>query len=121
MREKPSSQRVKREDVLLWLFALTPVAAWLAAQELSFLATRSICARGDRWVLYLVMGPALAAAVAAGVASWMKWRMFASNESANGIPARRRFMALGGVLLAAICVVSILALMIAAAIHRLCD
>jgi hypothetical protein len=121
LRAKHSPQRAKRDDVLLWLFALTPVAAWIAAQELSFLATRSICAGGHRWVLYVVMGPALAAAVAAGVASWVKLRVFARNESANAIQARRRFMALGGVLLAAICAISIVALMIAASIHRLCD
>ena len=112
---KPSIRRVEREDVLLWLFALTPVLAWIAAQQLSFLATRSICATGQRWVLYLVMGSALAAAVSAGAASWTKWK------GADGIPAHRRFMALGGVLLAAICAVSIFSLMIPAAIHRPCD
>jgi len=113
---KPSTRRVEREDVLLWLFALTPVLAWIAAQMLSLLATRSICATGHRWVLYLVTGSALVAAVSAGAASWTKW-----NGLAEGIPARRRFMALGGVLLAAICAVSILSLMIPAAIHRPCD
>ena len=115
-RAKPSTRRVEREDVLLWLFAFTPVLAWIAAQQLSFLATRSICATGHRWVLYLIMGSALAAAASAGAASWTKWKGLA-----DGMPTHRRFMALGGVLLAAICAVSILSLMIAAAIHRPCD
>ena len=115
-RAKPSTRQVEREDVLLWLFAFTPVLAWIAAQLLSFLATRSICATGHRWVLYLVTGSALAAAAAAGAASWTKWKGLA-----NGIPTHRRFMALGGVLLAAICAVSILSLMIPAAVHRPCD
>ena len=118
---KPTTRRVEREDVLLWLFALTPVLAWIAAQQLSFLATRSICATGNRSVLYLVMGPALAAAAGAGAASWTKWKALASRKSEDGIPTYRRFMALGGVLLAAICAVSILSLMIPAALHRLCD
>src|SRR5204862_2029178 len=112
----PASRRVEREDVLLALFAVTPVLAWIAAQQLSFLATRSICATGHRWVLYLVMGSAWAAAAAAGAASWTKWK-----RSAHGGPTYRRFMTLGGVLLAAICAVSILSLMIPAAIHRPCD
>jgi hypothetical protein len=116
---KPSSRRVEREDVLLWLFAFIPVAAWITAQQLSFLATRSICANGRRSVLYLVMGPALAAAAAAGVASWTKWRALVSKKSADS--AYRRFMALGGVMLAAICAGSILSLMIAAALQGLCD
>ncbi len=113
---KPSAHRVEREDVLLWLFAFTPVLAWIAAQMLSLLATRSICATGHRWVLYLVMGSALAAAVAAGTASWTKWK-----GVADGTPAHRRFMALGGIFLAAICAVSILSLMIPAVVHRPCD
>ena len=112
---KPSTRRVEREDVLLWLFALTPVLAWIAAQMLSLLATRSICATGHRWVLYLVTGSALVAAVSAGAASWTKWKRFA-----HGKPYRR-FLAIGSVMLAAICAVSILSLMIAAAIHRPCD
>jgi hypothetical protein len=118
---KPSIRHVEREDVLLWLFVVTPIAAWIAAQQLSYLATRSLCASGHRWVLFLVMVPALAAAAAAGAASWMKWQGLASKHSTDVIPAYRRFMALGGVLMSAICSVSILALMIPAAIHRLCD
>ena len=113
---KPSTRRVEREDVLLWVFAFTPVLAWIAAQQLSFLATRSICATGHRWILFLVTGSTFAAAAAAGAARWTKWK-----RSAHGRPTYRRFMALGGVLLAAICAVSILSLMIPAAIHRLCD
>ena len=58
----------------------------------------------------------LAAAVSAGAASWTKWKGLA-----DGIPTHRRFMALGGVLLAVICAVSILSLMIPAAVHRPCD
>jgi hypothetical protein len=120
-RAKSSSHRIERQDVLLWLFAGTPVLAWIAAQQLSFLVTRSICATGHRWLLYLVMGPAFAAAALAGAASWAMWNEFASKRSTDRIPSRRRFMALGGVLLAAICGLSIIALMIPAALHRPCD
>ena len=115
-RAKPSTRRVEREDVLLWLFASTPVLAWMAAEMLSLLAARSICASGHRSVLYLITGPALAATVWAGTASWTKWKEFA-----DGMPTHRRFMALGGVFLALICAVSILSLMIPAAVHRPCD
>jgi hypothetical protein len=113
---KPSTNRIERDDVLLWLFVSTPVLAWIAAEGLSFLATRSICASGRHWILYLIMGPAFAVAAAAGAASWTKWRGFAEQTATY-----RRFMAIGGVLLAAICAVAILSLMIAAAIHRPCD
>jgi len=113
---KPSTWRVEREDLLLWVFAFTPVLAWIAAQQLSFLAARSICTSEHRWILYLVMGSAFAAAVSAGAVSWTKWK-----GHADGIPTYRRFIALGGVLLAAFCAVSILSLMIPAAIHRPCD
>jgi len=113
---KPAAHRIRREDVVLWLLACTPVLAWIAAQQLSFLATRSLCSNGHRWILFLVTGSAFAASAAAGAASWTKWKRFS-----HGIATYRRFMALGGLLLAAICAVSILALMIPAAIHRPCD
>ena len=116
---KPSTRRVERDDVLLWLLAGIPVVAWIVAQQLGFLATRSLCTNGHRWVLYLVMAPTLSAAAAAGVVSWMKWRAFAS-KSAEGIPTYRPFMALVSVLLAAICALSIFSLMIPAALDRLC-
>jgi hypothetical protein len=118
---KPSVRRVEREDVLLWLFAGVPVFAWIAAEQVSFLATRSICATGHRRVLYLVIGATFAATMSAGAASWTRWRALASKKPAGRIVTRRRFMALGALLLAAICAVSILALMIPAAVHRPCD
>jgi len=113
---KPATHRIEREDVLLWLFAFTPVAAWIAAQLLSFLATRSVCTSGRRWILYLIIGSALAITVSAGTVSWTKWRGLSDR-----IPGYRRCLALGGVLLAAICAVSIFSLMIAATVHRPCD
>ena len=107
-----SGHRIEREDVLLWVFAAIPVLAWIVAQQASYLAVRSICTSGHRWLLYLVMVPALAASAAAGAASWRKWKAHATY---------RRFMALGGVFLSAICAVSIFSLMIPAAFERLCD
>ena len=118
---KPSTRRVEREDVLLWLFICVPVVAWIAAQQVSFLVAGSICTTGHRWVLYLVMGSAFAAAASAGAASWKKWKALASTKSADRIVTYRRFIALGGVLLAGMCAVSIFSLLIPAALHRLCD
>jgi len=113
---KPAAHRIEREDVVLWVLAFTPVLAWIVAQGFSFLAARSICETGNRWVLFLIMGSGLAATAAAGATSWTKWKQFE-----DGSPAYRRFMAIGSVMLAALCAVSILSLMIAAAIHRPCD
>ncbi len=114
-KARRAASRIDREDVVLWLLALSPVLAWIGAQWLSFLAARSICETGNRWVLYLIMGSGLVITAAACVASWTKWKRFA-----HGSPYRR-FLAIGSVMLAAICAVSILSLMIAAAIHRPCD
>jgi len=113
---KPTAHRIEREDVVLWLLAFTPVLAWMVAQGFSVVAARSICETGNRWVLYLFMGSGLVATVAAGATSWTKWKRFR-----GGSPPYRRFMAIGSVMLAAICAVSILSLMIAATIHRPCD
>lgn len=117
----PSKRHFEREDVLLWLFIVTPVLAWIAAQQLSYLAAFSICTTGHRWVLFVVIGTALIAAAASGVASWTKWKTLVSRKSASRTLTYRRFMALGGVFLAGMCVLSIAALTIPAALHRLCD
>ena len=118
---KPPTRRIELEDVLLWLFAFMPVLAWIVAQQVSFLIIRSICTTGQRWILFLVMGSALATAVLPGAASWMNWKGLASKKTADRIVTYRRFMALGGVFLAGISAVSILSLMIPAALHRVCD
>jgi hypothetical protein len=117
----PAKQRFEREDALLWSFIVTPVLAWIAAQQLSFLAASSICTSGHRWVLYLVMGSALAVAASTGVASWTKWKALASRRSVGRIASYRHFVALGGVFLSGLCTVSIVALLIPATLHRLCD
>jgi hypothetical protein len=113
---KRAAHRIEREDVVLWFLVFTPVLAWIVAQDFSFIASRSICQTGNRWLLFLFMGSGLAATAAAGATSWTKWKRFAERS-----PAYRRFMAIGSVMLAAICAVAILSLMIAAAIHRPCD
>ena len=66
---RPGAHRIEREDVVLWLLAVTPVLAWIVAQGFSFLAARSICETGNRWVFYLVMGSGLVMTAAAGAAS----------------------------------------------------
>lgn len=113
---KPRAHRIEREDVALWLLVFAPVLAWIVAQGCSFLASQSICDTGSRWMLFLLMGPSFAVASGAGTVSWTKWKRLA-----HGGAAYRRFMSVGSVMLSAICSVSILALMIAAAIHRPCD
>ena len=86
---KPTAHRIEREDVVLWLLAFAPVLAWIVAQGCSFLASRSICETGNRWMLFLPMGPAFAVTAAAGAVSWTKWKRFA-----DGSTAYRRFMAI---------------------------
>jgi hypothetical protein len=118
---RPVKRRLEREDILLWIFVVTPVLAWIAAQQLSYLAASSICATGHRWVLYVVMGSSLAATVLAGTASFTKWKALASRRSGGRSVAYRQFMALGGVFLGGLCAVAIFALLIPATLHRLCD
>jgi hypothetical protein len=117
-----SSRRVDREDNLLWLNALLPIFAWIAAQQIDFIVSPWVCATGNRWVLYAVTGLALLTAAAGGLGSWRQLRrMGAESGREDEVRARRRFMAGGGVLVAAIFFLAILALAIPAVVHRPCD
>lgn len=119
---RTSVNRVNREDTRLWVSALAPVFAWIAAHQLNFLFSPWVCATGRRWVLYAVTGAALVAAVAGGVASWKSWKELpAEGGSGNPVEARRRFMAGGGLLLALVFSLAIVALAIPAVVHRPCD
>jgi hypothetical protein len=117
-----SSRRVDREDNLLWRNALLPIFAWIAAQQIDFIVSPWVCATGNRWVLYAVTGLALLTAAAGGLGSWGQLRrMSAESGREDEVRERRRFMAGGGVLIAAIFFLAILALAIPAVVHRPCD
>jgi hypothetical protein len=120
--QETSSRRVDREDNLLWLHALLPIFAWIAAQQIDFIVSPWVCATGNRWVLYAVTGHALLAAAAGGLGSWRQLRRMGAGSGHEGeLRSRRRFMAGGGVLLAAIFFLAILALAIPVLVHRPCD
>lgn len=119
---KAPARRQEAEDRRLWLSIFTPVVAWIAAHQTSFLLSPWICDTGRRWVLYLVIGSAFAAAAAGGVQTWTTWRTLPSSGHAkDSTLARRRFMAMAALLLTAMFLVAILALAIPAVIHRPCD
>lgn len=105
-----------------WLLGFIPVVAWIAAQQISFMVSGSICASGHRWPLQAVIGAAFLVAAAAGILGWRDWRRLSrSRGTQDSIAARRRFMALGSVLLAGISLAAIVALAIPAIVHRPCD
>ena len=117
-----AARRRVRGDGRLWFSLFAPVIAWIAAQQTSFLLSRSTCDTGRRWVLYLVMGSAAATAVAGGLAGWKSWaKLREKEETADPTQSRRRFMAIGGLFVAAFFLIAILALAVPAIVHRPCD
>jgi len=111
-----------REEVVLWTAALTPVFAWIAAQQLDFLLSPWVCATGNRWVFHAVTGVALLAAAAGGAVSWRRWKELpAENGRESRVVSRHRFLSGGGLVLAAVFLVAIVALAIPAFVHRPCD
>jgi hypothetical protein len=120
MKSGAAARRKRRKDVLLWFSIFGPAAAWIAAQQLSFVLSPFLCAKGAHWILYLVTGSALAAAASGALAAWRSWT--GSDEpDAGGVAARRRFMAIAGFLLALYFGLAILALAIPQIVHRPCD
>ncbi len=123
MTQTKSSARLSmRDEWRLWFSVFIPAAAWIAAQQASFLLSPWICATGRRWVLYLVTGVAALAAIAGTLGAWRSWRDLPPDDEAKD-PARtrRRFMAAGGLLLGVFFLVAILAFAIPDLIHRPCD
>jgi hypothetical protein len=119
---KTTANRTNPVDNRLWISALAPVFAWIAAHQLNFLFSPWVCATGRRWVLYAVTGAALLAALAGGAGSWKSWKELPPGEGGQDpVVARRRFMAAGGLLLAVVFSVAIVALVVPAVIHRPCD
>jgi hypothetical protein len=121
-RAKTTPRRRVSEELGLWVWAFVPVLAWIAAQQIDFFLAPWVCATGHRWALYAVTGSAFLAAAAAGFLSLLRWRRSPPrDEKGNFVYARRRFMVAGGLLLAAVSLVAILALAIPALVHRPCD
>jgi len=119
---KAPGARERRDALGLWFSIFTPVFAWIAAQQVGLILSPWICATGRRWVLYPVMGLAFLAAVGGGAATWRRWkRLPAASEGEDAALMRRRFMTAGGLLMAALFLLAILALAIPAFVHRPCD
>jgi len=111
-----------KEDWALWLAFLSPVGAWIAAQQLAFLLSPWVCDTGRRWVLWAVLAAALlvaAAATEASVRLTLRWRSGGAPE--DPVESRRRLMAIGALVASAFFFVAIVALAIPVLVHRPCD
>ena len=117
-----ASTRGNREEIVLWTAALTPVFAWIAAQQLDFLLSAWVCATGNRWVFHAVTALALLAAAAGGTVSWRRWKELPAEKGREDrVRSRHRFLAGGGLVLAAVFLTAIVALAIPTIVHRPCD
>jgi hypothetical protein len=122
MSAAETNRREFRKEGRLWVSILAPSLAWITALIVSFLLASEVCATGRRWILYLVTGSAFFAAAAGAVAGWRTWRRLEDvDEPPDSIGARRRFMAVAGLLLAIYFGLAILALAIPQIVHRPCD
>jgi hypothetical protein len=122
MTPSDSTRRNAREERRLWFSILVPSLAWATAFTVSFLLASEACETGRRWILYLVTGAGLAAAAAGALEGWRSWkRLEAGRASSESNAARRRFMAVGGLILAMYFCLVLLALAIPQIVHRPCD
>jgi hypothetical protein len=122
MKSQGIPRRELRKEALLWFAIFGPAAAWIAAQQLSFVLSPLFCVKGGHWILYLLTASALAASAAGALAAWRSWSRIGSGEAdAGGVDARRHFMAAAGFLLALYFGLAILALAIPQIVHRPCD
>lgn len=80
--------------------------AWAMHENVSYYAVFWVCGNGREWLLHVITGVALAAAVGALLLSWSSWRAARdAQERAAAEPAsasRVRFLAIGGMLLSAL-------------------
>ena len=119
--EKSSARRAGRDDGRLLVAVFTPAAAWIAAQQASYLLSGWACRTGHRWVLLLITASSFAAGALGASASWKRWRRYPAGDTDDPNLDPRRFLVAGGLLLAAVFLVAILSLAIPQWLHRPCD
>ena len=112
--------KTPREDRILLLLFLTPIASWSTVFGTATVLSGWVCGSGQRWVLPVVLAAAFAVTALAGAGSFRRLRE--SRRSSSGdVGVRRRFLEEGGVFLSLIALLAIVALAIPALLHRPCD
>lgn len=86
----------------LWLGLLAPPVIWLARLSASYLLVPLACRSGSTWALNAVTGAALLAVAASGAVALRALRRSTAPRGAAPIMQRARFLAMMGVLVAAL-------------------
>jgi hypothetical protein len=97
--------------VLLWLGLLVPIAAWVLHQQISYLLAYWVCGGGSSAVLHLWALAMLGVALLGGYLSFKSWRDSGKGWTDDGgsVQDWARFMALGGLMAAALFGLAIIA------------
>jgi hypothetical protein len=110
-------------NAALWSGIALPILAFIVQQQVSFLLTPWVCDTGRRGVYYVVGLVALAIASAGGWIARGAWSALPARPPGemDRTTARRRFMALAGMLLSAFFCLVVIAMTIPGVVHRACD
>jgi archaellum biogenesis protein FlaJ (TadC family) len=108
---------------MLWSGIVLPILAFILQQQASFLLTPFVCHTGNRAVLYVVSVVALLIAAAGGFIARSAFRSVPERppEELDRTSARRRFMALAGMLTSVLFCLVVIAMAIPGFVHRPCD
>ncbi len=106
-----SREHAMNRDLALWTGILAGPLVWLISFEANFALVPWACIFEAKLALYLVSLVALAASGAAGFLAWHEWKVLGREMPGQGgdTLSRSRIMALGGVLLSAMCCLIIVA------------
>jgi hypothetical protein len=81
---------IRGGNAALWVNMLGAPMIWSAEMLVNYALVPRECLAGDRWILHLVWGGALAMAVVIGISSLYQWRLLGRSDAEH--QERFRFM-----------------------------
>jgi len=99
-------------NAALWIGALAGPIAWAADLQARYALVKYVCANGAEWIMWVLT---LAALIVTGCGALCSWRGWVDDTP------RVRFMAIGGLMIAGMFALAIIAMTIPDIFMRACD
>jgi hypothetical protein len=110
--ERHVKLEIRPSSVALWTGILAGPIAWAADLQARYALVKYVCANGAEWIMWVIT---IAALIIAGFGALCSWRGWIDDTP------RVRFMAIGGLIIAGMFALAIIAMAIPDIFLRACD